>query len=222
MKIFIDSANLQQIRHLIENYQIEGVTTNPSILAKEKEDYWDVLKQIQTIIGRERPLFVQTLSETADEMVQEAENIVQTLGGKIYIKVPAVKEGYKAMKELNKLGINTLGTAIFTAQQALMCANCGIQYVAPYVNRIDQLSGDGVGVVADIVKLFNTFQLQTKVLAASFKNVNQVHKCSLAGAHSITASPDIIEALHEHPSSIISVEGFSKDWQKRFGVINCK
>jgi fructose-6-phosphate aldolase 2 len=164
-------------------------------------------------------LFVQTLSKTADEIVQEAENIVQMLAGNIYVKVPAVKEGYKAMKELNKRGINTLGTAIFTAQQALMSANYGVQYVAPYVNRIDNLSGEGIEVVAEIVKLFNTYQLQTEVLAASFKNVNQVHKCSLAVAHSVTVSPDIIEALHEHPSSVISVEGFSKDWQERFGVL---
>jgi fructose-6-phosphate aldolase 2 len=219
VKIFIDSANLSQIRQLTEYYQIDGVTTNPSILAKEKEDYWDVLKQIQTIIGTEKPLFVQTLSKTADEIVQEAENIVQTLAGNIYVKVPAVKEGYKAMKKLNKLGINTLGTAIFTAQQALMSANCGVQYVAPYVNRIDNLSNDGIQVVAEIVKLFNTFQLQTEVLAASFKNINQVHKCSLAGAHSVTVSPDIIEALHVHPCSAVSVEGFSKDWQGRFGVL---
>ncbi|MDV2685554.1 transaldolase family protein [Alkalihalophilus lindianensis] len=138
---------------------------------------------------------------------------------KVYIKVPAIKEGYKALKELNLLGINTLATAIFIPQQALMAAGCGADYVAPYVNRIDNVSGDGIKVVSEIVEVYNTHQLKTEVMAASFKNVTQVHKCSLVGAQFITASPDVIEEHHSHPSSEISVNQFTKDWQERFGTV---
>ncbi|WP_227938381.1 transaldolase family protein [Alkalihalobacillus deserti] len=219
MKILIDSANIENIKHLTDYYQIEGVTTNPTILAKEQLDYLEQLKQIRKIIGKDKMFFVQTISENAADIVDEAKRIISEIDENVYIKVPAIKEGYKALKELHHLGINTLATAIFTAQQALMAARCGANYVAPYVNRIDNVSGDGIKVVSEIVELFNTHQLKTEVMAASFKNVNQVHKCSLVGAQFITASPDVIEELHSHPSSEISVNQFTKDWQERFGTV---
>jgi fructose-6-phosphate aldolase 2 len=219
MKILIDSANIESIKHLLDYYQIEGVTTNPTILVKEQLAYWEQLKKIRKIIGKDKMFFVQTVAENANDIVEEAQKIISEIDENVYIKVPVIKEGYKALKELERLGIKTLATAIFTAQQALMAARCGADYVAPYVNRIDNVSGDGSKVVAEIVKLYDMYQLKTEVLAASFKNVNQVHKCSLAGAHLITASPDIIEELHSHPSSEISVNQFTKDWKARFGTV---
>ncbi|MFC0560549.1 transaldolase family protein [Halalkalibacter alkalisediminis] len=219
MKLLIDSADIKSIKHLIEYYQIEGVTTNPTILTMETANYWEQLRQIRSIIGQDKMFFVQTLAVNSTEIIEEALKIISELDENVHIKVPVIDEGYKALKELNRLGIKTLATAIFTAQQALMAAKCGANFVAPYVNRIDNVSGDGINVVSEIVKLSEMHQLSTEVLAASFKNVNQVHQCSLVGAHSITASPDIIEQLHSHPSSAISVKQFSKDWEARFGSV---
>ncbi|MDV2685191.1 transaldolase family protein [Alkalihalophilus lindianensis] len=219
MKILIDSANIHSIKQLSDYYQIEGVTTNPTILAKEQSDYLQQLREIRQLIGENKMLFVQTISENATDIVEEAKKIISEIDENVYIKVPAIREGYKAMKELNQLGIDTLATAIYTAQQALMAARCGAAYVAPYVNRIDNVSGDGIKVVSEIIELFITHRLKTEVLAASFKNVNQVHKCSLVGAQFVTASPDIIEELHFHPCSELSVDQFTIDWKERFGKL---
>ncbi|WP_332634235.1 transaldolase family protein [Halalkalibacter flavus] len=220
MRVLIDSANINDIKKLIDCYQIEGVTTNPTILAVEDADYWDQLKKIRNLLGREKMFFIQTLAEDAEGIVEEALKITSEIDEDVYIKVPVIDEGYKALKELNRLGVKTLATAIFTSQQALMAAKCGADFVAPYVNRIDNISGDGINVVSEIVKLFTVYQLQTEVIAASFKNVNQVHKCSLEGAHAITASPDIIINLHSHPSTQISVKKFTNDWYEKFATSN--
>jgi fructose-6-phosphate aldolase 2 len=217
MKVLIDSANLVEIERLIDDYPIDGVTTNPTILAKEQGDYLRHLREIRDRIGDERMLFVQTVSQNASEIVEEAKRIRAHIGADVYIKVPVILDGYKALKQLNRRGFKTLATAVFTAQQGLMAAKCGAQFVAPYVNRIDNMSGDGARVVADLTRLFHIYQLDTQVLAASFKNIHQVHRCSEAKVHAITASPEIIDSLHNHPSTEKSVAQFLIDWQGVFG-----
>ncbi|MFB6465425.1 transaldolase family protein [Cytobacillus sp. Hz8] len=217
MKILIDSANVEKIRELNEYYTIDGVTTNPTILAKEKKDYIDVLKEIHSIIGNEKMLHVQVVAQTAEKMVKEAELIRGLIEGNIFIKVPVTKEGYKAMKTLSENGYNVLATAVFTVQQALMAAKCGAKYIAPYVNRIDNASRNGVQVVSDIVHLLSLYGLQAGVLAASFKNISQVHQCSLAGAQAVTCNPEIIEKLVNSLYTDKSVCQFTEDWKNSFG-----
>jgi fructose-6-phosphate aldolase 2 len=213
MKIVIDSANVDTIKKLIDYYPIDGVTTNPSIIVKEKRPFLPLLKEIRSIIGDERMLHVQVLSSTATEMVEEAINNREQLGGNYYTKIPVTREGIKAIKELKLKGIKVLATTIYTPMQAIVAAKAGANYVAPYVNRIENLSGNGIQVVEEIRTMFDQYNLSCKILAASFKNVRQVQGVCLAGAHAITAGGDIIESLLNHPSTQGDVEQFQEDWK---------
>ncbi|PKM96331.1 MAG: fructose-6-phosphate aldolase [Firmicutes bacterium HGW-Firmicutes-1] len=217
MLYLLDTANLSEIRKAYDLYPMDGVTTNPTIIAKEQVKFIDHLKEIRSIIGTESMLHVQVLGSTAETMIEEALYLQEQLGGNLYIKIPATTQGIKAMKTLNKKGFKLTATAIFTAQQALMAAKAGADFVAPYVNRIDNISGSGVSVVEDIVHLFNTFGIDTKVLAASFKNVQLVHNSLLVGAHSITVNMETFDMLIEHPLTDWSVDQFVKDWEQVYG-----
>lgn len=217
MLILLDTANMESIRELSETYPIDGVTTNPSIITAEKGNFLEILEDIRKTIGSEKMLFVQTLGKTSCDIVREAEYLYERLGGNLYIKIPVVPEGVKAMGILKQKGFKVMGTAVFTPMQALIAARIGAEYVAPYVNRLDNIVSDGVNVVAEIVKIFNMHGLNTGVLAASFKSVQQVHLCCLAGAHAVTVSPDILTRLLYHPLTDLSVEQFQKDWEGFYG-----
>jgi len=195
MLYILDTANLEQIKRAFDLYPMSGVTTNPTIISKENRNFLDILEEIREIIGEDKMLHVQAVSLKAEDIVKEAEYLNDTIGGNIYIKIPVIPEGIKAMKILKKKGIKITATAVFTAEQALMAAIAGAEFVAPYVNRIDNISGNGVCVVAQIVKLFEIHHIDAKVLAASFKNVQQVHEVILAGAHSATVNAEIMDGL---------------------------
>lgn len=212
MEIVIDSANVDTIKKLIDYYPIDGVTTNPSIIVKENRPFLPLLKEIRSVIGEERMLHVQVLSSTAAEMVKEAINNREQIGGNYYTKIPVTPEGIKAIKELKEIGIQILATTIYTPMQALVAAKAGADYVAPYVNRIENLSGNGIKVVEEIRTLFAQHNLSCKILAASFKNVHQVQEVCLAGAHAVTATGEIIEGFLNHPSTKGDVEKFKKEW----------
>lgn len=217
MRLYIDSANTKQISHLCEYFPISGVTTNPSIIAKENQPYLDLLKEIRTILGNEKELFVQTLGDKAEEIVAEAEHIIEQIKGKVIIKIPVTDEGIKAIKILKEKGINTLATTIYTSFQAYIAASAGASFVAPYVNRIDNLTGNGVNVVKEIVQIFNQAQLSCEIIGASFKNVQQVHDACLAGAHAVAVAPDIIEKFIYFPSTLNDVAQFKREWKAVYG-----
>lgn len=217
MKYLIDTGNLEAIKHINEFYPIEGVTTNPTLVSKEKSDFWALIKGIRDIIGEDKALHVQTVQETAEKIVEEAKLIKERIGGKIFIKIPICEEGLKAAMMLKKLGIGVTMTAIFTPQQALIAARAGASFVAPYVNRLDNIIGNGVGVVEDIVTIFENYGLDCQVLAASFKNAEQIHNCSLCGCHTATISPDLFKIVISHPMTDSAIEGFSKDWESVYG-----
>jgi len=217
MQYILDTADVNFIKKALDLYPIEGVTTNPSIISKEKGDFKTIIKEIRNIIGEDLMLHVQCLSLNAETMVKEALYIQELAGKNVYVKIPVIPEGIKAIKILKQKNIKTTATAIFTAQQALMAAIAGATYVAPYIDRIDNISGDGPKVVSEIVQLFNINNLSTKVLAASFKNVEQVHKVCLAGAHSVTVNKDLFEKLIYHPYTDLSIEGFIRDWEGVYG-----
>ena len=217
MNYLIDTGNLAAIKHCNEFYPLAGVTTNPTLVSKEKSDFWTLIKSIRAIIGPEKELHVQTVQTTAEGMVAEAKLIKETVGGKFFVKIPIGEEGLKATMMLKELGIGVTMTAIFTPAQALIAARAGASFVAPYVNRLDNIIGDGVRVVEDIVEQFAIYGLDCQVLAASFKNCEQIHKCALVGCHTVTIAPELFAGVIAHPMTDAAVAGFDKDWKAQYG-----
>ncbi|MBU5301287.1 fructose-6-phosphate aldolase [Clostridium sporogenes] len=217
MLILLDTANIDSIKYINDIYPLDGVTTNPTIISKEKKDFICILKEIRDIIGKEKMLHVQVVGSKAEEMIEEAIYLNEKIGGNLYIKIPVTEQGIKAMKKLSEKGYKITATAIFTAQQALMAAKAGAEFVAPYVNRIDNLMADGIKVVSDIVSIFEIYNINSKVLAASFKNTEQIHNACLKGAHSVTVNEDLMKQLIYHPSTDLSVDNFIKDWEMQYG-----
>ena len=217
MKYLIDSGNIEAIKHINEFYPIDGVTTNPTLVSKEKKAFWKLIRSIRKEIGAKKALHVQTVQTTAEKMVEEAILINKTIGGKLYIKIPICEEGLKAARMLKEIGIGVTMTAIFTPQQALISAKAGADFVAPYVNRLDNISGDGVRVVEEIVTLFDNYGLECEVLSASFKNCEQIHNGALCGCHAATISPDLFKAAISHPMTDAGVKGFTDDWKSLYG-----
>ena len=220
MLYMLDSANVEEIRKVCDVFPIAGVTTNPTIITKEKKEFFPLLKEIRSVIG-DKMLHVQVLGTKTDEMLKDAEAIRANVDGPLFVKIPVSDAGYKAMQILKKEGYGVTATALYTPQQALIAANCGADFTAPYVNRIDNISGMGVNVVSMITDLFNLHELSTRVLAASFKNVQQVHEVALAGTHSVTVGSDIMWKLARHPLTDMSVEQFTKDWTEQYGSGKC-
>lgn len=217
MEYLIDTGNLEQIKYCNEFYPIKGVTTNPTLVAKEGKDFWELIKEIRKVIGNDKELHVQTVQTTAEKMVEEAKLIRDTVGGNFFVKVPIGEEGLKATMMLKKLGIGVTMTAIFTPQQALLAAKAGASFVAPYVNRLDNILGNGTKVVEEIAREFKLYNMDCKVLAASFKNCQQIHDCAMVGCDTVTISPDLFKAAISHPMTDSAVEGFEKDWKNLYG-----
>lgn len=221
MKIYIDSANVKSIERLTEYFPIAGVTTNPTILVNEKKPYLPLLKEIREVIGGDKALFVQAIGNRAEDIVKEAGFLAEQLLGKTIIKIPVTDEGIKAIKLLAQEQIPTLATTIYTPFQAVLAALAGASYVAPYVNRIENLAGNGVAVTAEIAQLLQAHGLNCEIIAASFKNIRQVQSIFLSGAESATVSPDLIEKMIEFPSTATDVADFKKQWQDAYGE-NCE
>ncbi|MCM5558063.1 transaldolase family protein [Pleomorphomonas sp. JP5] len=217
MIYFLDTADAAAIARLADLYPIAGVTTNPTLIAREKRPFTDIIKDIRAVIGDGAMLHVQVTARDADTMVAEARKLADFVGTGFHPKVPVTAEGLKAIRRLSGLGFRVTATAIVTAQQALMAAVAGATFTAPYVNRLDMIGGDGVKVVADIAHLFRIHALPTRLLTASFKNVQQVHDVTMAGAHSATLPPDILEALIRHPLTDSGIAGFAADWADAYG-----
>ncbi len=169
MKLIIDDAHIDQIKKIYEFYPVDGVTTNPSILAKSGRKPYEVLREIREFIGSEAELHVQAVAKTAEGMIEDAHRIIAELGTNTYVKIPAVPEGFKAMKELNKEGILITATAIYTPLQGFLAGKCGASYAAPYINRIDNMGYNGIQVAKQMHDIFKKNNLKTEVLAASFK-----------------------------------------------------
>ena len=217
MEFIIDTADLKAIRRIVEFFPVTGVTTNPTIISKEKTDFKQLVLALREAVGPDKQVHVQTTCEKAEEIVREAEELQALVGGEFYIKIPVGPEGLKATMMLKKKGIGVTMTAIFTAEQALMGALAGATYVAPYVNRLDNFCADGVGVVSDIVQLFDVHGLDCKVLAASFKNVQQVHNVALCGGHAVTINPELYDQIVYHPLTDKAIADFTSDWKGVYG-----
>lgn len=217
MIYMLDTADLTAIKKAVDLYPVVGVTTNPSIIAKENRPLSDILLDIRELIGPDRMLHAQVMGKDAETMLKEAKAL-RVIDPLIIVKIPVTPQGIKAMKLVHAEGIRITATAILTPQQALMAAMAGAEFLAPYVNRLDNICGDGVAVAAEMVQLIETYQLEAKVLAASFKNVQQVHKVALAGAQSVTIAPDVFDLLLVHPLTDSGVAGFVSDWESVYGT----
>lgn len=217
MMYILDTANIEKIKHCVEYYPVAGVTTNPTIISKEHTYFEKLIKTILDVIGKDKMLHVQVTSNDAAGMISEAEALRRIVGEQLYVKIPVSPDGLKATMELKKRGFHITETAIFTQQQAMIAACAGADFVAPYVNRLDNIVSDGVNVVAEIVKLFDTHGVSTKVLAASFKTVEQVHKIGMAGGHAVTLNPDLLEQLIYHPLTMYAIDDFAADWRAVYG-----
>ena len=217
MKLLIDDADVKEIRRLCDIYEIDGVTTNPTILAKAKRNPRDVLCEIREIIGDDKLLFAQVIPTDYEGMLEDARAIVSLLGENTVVKLPSIPEGFKAMKQLKKEGIVTCGTVVYTPMQAYLAAKAGASYVAPYVNRIDNMGYDGIGVVRKIQNILENSGYDCIVLAASFKNSQQVMELCEYGIGAATCAPSVIDAFCNNPAIDKAVTDFISDFEKAFG-----
>lgn len=218
MEFLLDTANLEEIKKYVEILPLAGVTTNPSIIKKEgKIDFFEHMKEIRSIIGKERSLHVQVVSQDYDGMMEDAKAILENIDKDVYVKVPVTEDGLKAMKALKKLNVNITATAIYTKFQANLAIAAGADYIAPYFNRMQNLNIDPVDTISSMVKEIERTNSATKVLAASFKNVSQVNEACDCGAQSATMGVDIIESALAMPSIQKAVTDFATDWESIYG-----
>ncbi len=212
MKFFIDTANVDEIRKANELGVICGVTTNPSLIAKEGRDFVEVVKEITTIV--DGPISAEVISLEANAMVAEAEELLKKLNHpNIVIKLPMCAEGLKACKMLTDKGIKTNVTLIFSAAQALLAAKAGATYVSPFVGRVDDIDWDGIQLVADIADIFAIYGIESEIIAASIRTSVHVTECAKVGADIATVPYKVIEQMIKHPLTDIGIDRFLKDWE---------
>ena len=214
MEFLLDTANIEEIKKYIEIYPITGVTSNPSILKTEgKIDLFSHMQKIRSIIGSERTLHIQVIAKDHAGMMLDAEKILKHVDKDVYIKVPTTEEGLKVMKELKKDNINVTATAIYNRIQGFMAIACGVDYIAPYFNRMENLDEDSTSIIADFRQIIDRNNAVTKILAASFKNVAQVNNALIAGAHSMTLQPATLHAGFGSYMVEKAVDDFYNDWK---------
>lgn len=210
MKIFIDTANFDEIKAAYEMGFVAGVTTNPSLIVKEKRDLKEVIKQIAELV--DGPVSAEVIATEAPEMVKEAHELVK-LGNNVVIKVPMTEEGLKAVSILSKEGIKTNVTLIFSANQALLAARAGATFVSPFVGRIDDMSMDGITLIEDIAEIFIMHDIKAEIIAASVRTPMHMTQCAKAGAHIATVPYKVLTASMKHPLTDAGLARFLADWE---------
>jgi transaldolase len=211
MKFFLDTANIDEIRNAAEYGLIDGVTTNPSLVSKEGRDFKEILLEITKIV--DGPISAEVVSTDASGILREAYELAK-IHKNIVVKVPMIKEGMKALKQLSKDGIKTNITLVFSANQALVAAKLGATYVSPFVGRFDDISEVGMDLIGDLAQIFANYQFPTQILVASIRNPLHVREAALVGAHVATMPFKVLEQLLKHPLTDIGLERFLKDWEK--------
>ena len=210
MKLFIDTANIEEIKEANELGVICGVTTNPSLIAKEGRDFKTVINEITAIV--DGPISAEVISLDAESMVSEAIPLSK-ISKNIVIKIPMTAEGLKAVKRLSAMGIKTNVTLIFTAAQALLAARAGATYVSPFLGRLDDIDADGMRLISDIVDIFKTHGIKTEIICASIRNPGHVTEAAKLGADIATVPYKVIMQMINHPLTDAGIEKFLKDWE---------
>ncbi len=212
MKIFIDTANTEEIKKANDFGVVAGVTTNPSLIAKEGRDFKEVVKEITEIV--DGPISAEVISLEAEGMVREALELSK-IHKNIVIKIPMTLEGLKAVKELSGKGIKTNVTLIFSATQALLAARAGATYVSPFVGRLDDIGENGIDLIRDIKTIFNNYSIETEIIAASIRNNLHVLEAAKAGSDIATIPYKVILKMSEHHLTDAGIEKFMADWNNR-------
>ena len=216
MKFFIDTANVDEIRRANDMGIICGVTTNPSLIAKEGRDFSEVIKEIAGIVDGPISGEVKATTTDAEGMIAEGRQIA-AIHSNMVVKIPMTEEGLKAVKVLSKEGIKTNVTLIFTANQALLAARAGATYVSPFLGRLDDISEDGVALIRTIVEMFAASGLDIEIIAASIRHPMHVTECALAGADIATVPFGVLEKMLHHPLTDAGILKFQKDYEAVFG-----
>jgi transaldolase len=212
MKFFLDTANLDEIREAASLGVLDGVTTNPSLMAKEDgDDYHTVLKEICDIVGG--PVSAEVVAEESDEMIRQGRSFAR-LSEHIVVKIPMTPEGMKAVKSLSSDDIKTNVTLCFSANQGLIAAKAGATYISPFIGRLDDAGMDGMQVVADLVDIYERYAFTTQVLAASIRHPMHVVEAARLGADVSTMPYKIFQQLFKHPLTDVGIELFNRDWAK--------
>ena len=210
MKLFIDTANVEEIRKANDLGVICGVTTNPSLIAKEGRDFQEVVKEITTIV--DGPISAEVISMDSAVMVEEAKELIK-IHPNIVIKIPMCEEGLKTTKILSEMGVKTNVTLIFSATQALLAARAGATYVSPFVGRLDDIGQEGINLISEVAEIFNIHGIETEIISASIRNPIHVTSSALAGAHIATVPYKVIEQMTKHPLTDAGIAKFLKDWE---------
>lgn len=216
MKFFIDTANVEDIRKANDMGVICGVTTNPSLIAKEGRDFKEVIKEITSIVDGPVSGEVKATSETAAQMIEEGREIA-AIHPNMVVKIPMTIEGLKAVKVLTAEGIKTNVTLIFNAAQALLAARAGAAYVSPFLGRLDDISMPGIDLIREITEIFAVHRIETKIIAASIRNSIHVIDCARAGADIATVPLKVLEQMTMHPLTTSGIKKFKEDYRAVFG-----
>ena len=209
MKFFVDTAEIKDIKELYDTGLLDGVTTNPSLIAKSGRDFKEVVKEICSIVPG--PVSAEVASLEYDGMIAEG-TVLAALAENVVVKLPLTLAGLKATKTFKERGVKTNVTLCFSANQALLAAKCGATYISPFLGRLDDINLDGVELIENIRQIYDNYGFETEILAASIRSPNHVTQVALAGADVATIPPDVIKKLVNHPLTNAGIEGFVKDW----------
>lgn len=211
MKIFLDTANVDEIREAADWGILDGVTTNPSLVSKEGRSFDDILHEIIRIVSG--PISAEVVAERADEMVEEGARLSQ-VAPNIVIKIPMTAEGLKAIRQLAEKEISTNCTLVFNATQGLLAAKAGATFVSPFLGRLDDIGHDGMELIGQLVTIFDNYAFDTEVLAASIRHPLHVVEAALHGADACTIPFKVLQAIVKHPLTDLGINAFNRDWQK--------
>jgi len=211
MKIFLDTANIDSIKKYNDMGLVDGITTNPTLLSKEKGNPAEIMCQIVKIV--KGPVSLEVVGITAEEMIEEAHRL-KKYGQNVVVKIPMIPDGMKAVKKLKAEGVETNVTLIFSANQAILAAKAGAAYVSPFIGRLDDAGQEGMAVIREIVQIFKNYQFDTNVLVASVRHPLHVIEAGKIGAHVVTLPPDILGKMMSHPLTDKGLSAFLSDWEK--------
>ena len=218
MEYYVDIADINAVRSINEYFPLDGFTTNPNILTKTDRPLQELFAEYRTYVRQTgQKIFVQVTARQALLMADQAFQLRDFFGDNLVVKLPAVAEGYKACRLCKAQGMTVCVTVVHSAMQGLMAAKAGADYVAPYISHIDNIGGDGVQCVEEMIAAFNHAALPCKVLGASFRTARQIERLAVAGCHAVTITPEMFHMLISHPSTDASLQGFERAWLEKYG-----
>ncbi len=211
MKIFLDTANLASIKAFVDMGILDGVTTNPTLIAKENRDFLELVTEILRIVPG--PVNLEVVSQQADGMVREGRDLA-SMGSNVVVKCPMTSEGLVAVRKLNREGVKTNVTLVFSPNQALLAAKAGAAYASPFIGRLDDAGQEGMKLIEEILQIYRNYEVETQVLVASIRHPVHVVEAAKLGAHVATMPPDVLDKMIKHPLTDVGLKRFLDDWTK--------